>query len=122
MSAKFIYFMKPVGMDGPIKIGCTKFAKSRLYHMAIWSPIPLEIVATAPGTFDMEWGLHFHFAAERLHHEWFRASPRLVALVEAIKAGTPLTDLVAIKDAKARRDALKAARRMASPTPQALAS
>ena len=42
---RYVYFIKPVGMEGPIKIGCSIMPTERLEGLAVWSPFPLEIVA-----------------------------------------------------------------------------
>lgn len=108
-----IYFLRPVGMDGPIKVGCSALSHKRLYMMALWSPFPLEIVAEAPGNFDMEWGLHWLFKKDRLHHEWFRASPALLAIVNGLRAGKALSDLVNIPERKERIKAARALKKAA---------
>jgi hypothetical protein len=87
---RYIYFIKPVDMDGPFKIGCAKVPARRLIALGCWSPFPLEIVAVAPGNLGTEKLLHDHYAEERWHHEWFRASPRLIAAVTALKRGASL--------------------------------
>lgn len=33
-----VYFIKPIGMDGPIKIGCSDKPARRLITLAAWSP------------------------------------------------------------------------------------
>lgn len=77
----FVYFLRPVGMAGPIKIGCTQHIDQRFRTMTYWSPFPLEMVLAVPGTTALEAELHARFADLRLHHEWFRADPRLDALI-----------------------------------------
>lgn len=47
---RLIYFMRPVGQLGPIKIGCSKTPDLRLDTMARWSPQLLEIICTTSGT------------------------------------------------------------------------
>lgn len=87
---RYIYFMKPEGMDGPIKVGCSSKPARRLVGLSVWSPFPLEIIAVAPGDLSTEKMIHDHYAEERWHHEWFHASPRLLAAVTALKRGATL--------------------------------
>lgn len=89
-----IYFIKPIGMDGPIKIGCSSVPEQRLIALSVWSPYPLEVIATAPGTFKLETKLHESFADAHSHREWFRAIPRLLDALEKIKSGVPLEEAV----------------------------
>lgn len=84
----FVYFMRPIGADGPVKIGCSVAPDSRIKTYQAWSPVPLELVATIPGKWAIEWAFHARFAHLRTHHEWFRASPELTETIEAIRAGT----------------------------------
>lgn len=95
---RYIYFMRPVGMDGPIKIGCSYRPASRLIALAVWSPFPLEIIAVAPGDFGTERALHERFAAELFHNEWFHASPRLKAVCAALKQNVPLESALRLAD------------------------
>ncbi len=81
---KHVYFMRPVGQEGPIKIGCSATPVKRLRSYEIWSPILLEIIASAPGEHRHETALHHIFAEHRRHGEWFEAAPELVALVKRV--------------------------------------
>lgn len=78
----YVYFIKPIGMDGPIKIGCSAFTGRRLEDLAAWSPFPLELIGSAPGSVYDEHFLHACFAESHSHREWFHSTP---ALREAIK-------------------------------------
>lgn len=95
---QIVYFMKPVGMAGPIKIGCTKWAQDRLVNLSIWSPFPLEIIVTIPGTFKLERNLHCCFADLHSHREWFFAGERLLSMIEKLKCGLPIGEAVNLKD------------------------
>lgn len=81
-----IYFLKPVGMDGPIKIGFTTMFDKRVMELANWSPIPLELIGTVPGNLSQESLIHRSFADDHSHREWFRATPRVNAFIEAVLA------------------------------------
>jgi len=88
-----VYFMRPIGFDGPIKIGYSSQPDHRRQALMLWSPFPLEIVAV-----DERYGagtenrLHEAFAADRLHFEWFTVSPRLTRLMDAVRGGADLHD------------------------------
>lgn len=84
---KYVYFIKPVGMDGPVKIGCSHNPASRLTTLATWSPFPLEIVATVPGGRDLERNIHQCFADLYSHREWFKADKRLTKAIRLLKKG-----------------------------------
>ncbi|MFS0736959.1 GIY-YIG nuclease family protein [Sphingomonas sp. 1P06PA] len=91
---RYVYFIKPVGMDGPIKIGCSDQPENRLRSIMNWSPFPLEIVATTPGGFDLERALHGHFQNHFLRNEWFRPTPELRALIVKLAAGCPVEEAI----------------------------
>lgn len=90
---RYIYFMKPKGFAGPIKIGCSYIPASRLLALSFWSPFELEIIAVAPGGFDVERSLHERFAEQRGKYEWFKETPELLDLVDALKRGELLVDI-----------------------------
>lgn len=84
---KLVYFMKPEGADGPIKIGCTADTLSRLIDLSRWSPVPLEMVAAAEGNFALERFLHVEFDHARTHKEWFKPVPELLRGIALVRAG-----------------------------------
>ena len=91
MSAKpttkgLVYFMRRSDGVGPVKIGCSQWPEKRLAMFQIWSPEPLEIVATANGTFNDERRLHRQFEQFRLHSEWFEAAPPVLAMLARVAA------------------------------------
>lgn len=85
---QFVYFLRPVGMAGPIKIGCSSAPWTRMNHYNMYSPVPLELVAAVRGPQSVEFRFHLMFDADRMHHEWFRHSPELQAVMDAVGAGT----------------------------------
>lgn len=89
---KHIYFIKPVGMDGPIKIGCSDKPAKRLITLAAWSPFELEIIGSVPGGFSDESRLHRRFSDLHTRKEWFMSSPALRQTIEIILAGTPIAE------------------------------
>lgn len=84
---EYVYFARPVGMDGPIKIGWSNSPEKRILSLMTWSPFPLELVAMISGDRALEKNIHECFADLHTHSEWFRAEPRLVKAVELIAAG-----------------------------------
>lgn len=90
---KLVYFMRPVGERGPIKIGCSKIPEHRLRSLEIWSPLKLEIIASAPGSHREESILHRMFIDQRRHGEWFEVTPDLEALIAQVKATGELPEL-----------------------------
>lgn len=84
----FVYFFRPVGLAGPIKIGHSKLCAERATLLTRYSPIPLEIVAKVPGGNILEGRFHAKFAHLLSHAEWFQAAPELLATIDAINAGT----------------------------------
>jgi hypothetical protein len=90
----FVYFIKPIGMDGPIKIGCSVDPEIRLSNLMVWSPFPLEIVATIPGGYSLERNVHECFADAHSHKEWFRAIPRLQTFINGLQAGKEIGEIL----------------------------
>ena len=89
-----VYFMRPVGMPGPIKIGCSSVPLSRVEVLSVWSPFPLEIAVAISGSWALEQALHSVFAECHSHREWFFATPKLLRLIDALKSGTPIEEAV----------------------------
>jgi hypothetical protein len=85
----FVYFMRPKGMLGPIKIGYSASPKTRLKDLAAWSPFPLEIAVTIEGEPDLERRLHGRFYASHSHLEWFHPTADIVKVVQSLEAGIP---------------------------------
>lgn len=98
-----VYFVRPIGRRGPIKIGCTAQTRIRLAALMRWSPIPLEIVATAEGSYADEQRIHKTFAAQRSHLEWFHPSPELETLIDRVAQGESIEAVIGPASAKANR-------------------
>lgn len=84
---KRVYFMRPVGMGGPIKIGCSGQPEQRLKALSRKS-MPLEIAATIEGDYFEERQFHTLFRGAHIGREWFFPTAALVACIEQIAAGT----------------------------------
>ena len=84
-----VYFIKPVGMDGPIKIGFSAVPATRLESLAAWSPYPLEIIGYVGGSFKDEQYLHSSLSDSHLHREWFKADEQVKrAVSEVLRLGS----------------------------------
>jgi hypothetical protein len=91
-----IYFIRPVGSDGPVKIGHSCYPASRLLTYLAWSPVPLEIAAVielavpdgrARRRYAMSFERRFHnrYRDHWSHHEWFNAHPQLTRDIQLIR-------------------------------------
>src|SRR4051812_4992089 len=80
----FIYFIKPIGWAGPIKIGFSIRPLVRIQPIQANSPIPLEIIGQTPGSMADEWYLHRCFADQFSHAEWFHVSGTLNMAIKGI--------------------------------------
>lgn len=107
MKPKYVYFLKPKNMDGPIKIGCSDIPVNRLMAFAVWSPFPLELIGSAVGTLRDEQFLHRCFADSHSHSEWFHSTPALRAMIQkAVVSGTieaVKADLVEVRSVRKGR-------------------
>lgn len=83
----WVYFLRPIGAEGPVKIGFSSLPEDRLLAYNIISPLPLEIAARIEGGQALEMRFHQRFAEQHSHHEWFHASPDLTAVLGDIAAG-----------------------------------
>jgi hypothetical protein len=81
----FVYFLRPIGMRSPIKIGVSSHPITRLFGLLAWSPFKLEIIATAPGCIGTEGWLHQKFRPLHSHSEWFNQGADLWALIQEIQ-------------------------------------
>ena len=80
-----VYFVG--GVDGPIKIGWTQQPiKARLKCIQNGSPVKLHVLATQRAPRAREGFYHRHFAAHRLHGEWFTRHPDILAEIERLQA------------------------------------
>lgn len=105
-----IYFIKPVGQDGPIKIGCSSNPRLRLGQQMAWSAYPLEIICTVPGTIALEKNIHECFIDCHSHGEWFHATPRLLTAIARIAAGVPISEAVDLNARQGRIHSTKVRR------------
>lgn len=92
----YVYFIRPVGMRGPIKVGSSQSPEGRRGTLATWSPFPLEIIAQIEGNSLLERRFHAYFKDTYERREWFGWSPLFDETVAAINAGT--FDIAALPD------------------------
>lgn len=73
-----------------IKIGKSVDPEARLKSFSPWLPFPIELQAEVDGGIGLEKAIHREFASDRYRGEWFRITPRLLALIEDVKNGRPI--------------------------------
>lgn len=77
-----IYF---IGANiGVVKIGFTRCVRTRLQELQTGSPVPLSLLAIAPGGRDKEQEYHSRFAMFRMHGEWFAMTPQVRLEIELL--------------------------------------
>lgn len=69
-----------------VKIGFAVDAKKRLRELQVGCPIALELLASAPGTFDDERAIQRLFRARLIRGEWYRLDETLTAFIRAFCA------------------------------------
>lgn len=79
----FIYFIQ-AGDNGPIKIGRSDFAGARLETMQIGNHEELRLLCCFRDTHLLETRLHRRFSATRIRGEWFKPTPDLLRLIQAL--------------------------------------
>ena len=91
-----IYFVKPIGASGPIKIGYTAAnnASERLEGLMRWSPLKLELVLIIPGGLYLERNIHDCLCAAHSHGEWFNQCELLDRLMTGLLAGKPVAECI----------------------------
>lgn len=90
MTERCIYFIKPVGMKGPVKIGISARSAARLFELLEWSPFDLELAHSMPGTYKLERQIQEALADDHLRREWFKPSARVVQLLRDLQSGVPI--------------------------------
>lgn len=79
-----VYFAKPVGTVGPIKIGISINPEYRCRECEAWSPFLLELIGSVPGRKADENFLHDCLADHHSHGEWFHAAPLVLEMIDAV--------------------------------------
>jgi hypothetical protein len=83
-----VYIIR-TGDDGPVKIGWANDAEARRRQLQVSHPEPLRVIRTIEGSRATERWLHEHFAAHRLHGEWFEFRADM-ATVESPELDPPI--------------------------------
>jgi hypothetical protein len=101
MTGTYLYALAPEGDEdcGPFKIGCSGCPQQRFNVYRRWSPKPLTFLGAAEATFQDEAALKRVIGADRMHHEWFAATPRTRAAVRLIAGGAAADVIVAAAQA-----------------------
>lgn len=79
---KELYFIR--SESGPIKIGISADAESRLETIQSMSPVKLTLVAKKQACFLDECQIHKMFEKQRLHGEWFDSSEELEDFIKSL--------------------------------------
>jgi hypothetical protein len=77
-----IYFIEAVGMN-LVKIGYTIDPARRFMTMLTMSPAPLSLLGSITGGPQKEAEIHGRLEPHRLHGEWFKMVPEVMAIVAA---------------------------------------
>ena len=94
----FVYFIRPIGMEGPVKIGHSLDPSSRLEQLAAASPLQLEIAAIVEGNRALERNIQDCFADLHSHYEWFRADSRLSDAIDRLAQGESILNALDLND------------------------
>jgi hypothetical protein len=104
-AGSYVYFVQ-AGTDGPVKIGFTTSPSLRLSAIQIGSAKRLRLVCAVPGGRCLEMALHKAFAGAQMSGEWFKPTPKLVAmmaeLAETNKDGAGPSNISAITKKRIR--------------------
>jgi len=82
-----VYFARPIGMKGPVKIGLSTDPDKRVRDISRYSPFELEIIARINGDALIERRFHAAFEESHIRYEWFEWSDKLSYFVALINDG-----------------------------------
>jgi len=68
-----------------VKIGTSTDLRQRLGQLQFLTRSRVRLLATTPGSFSREREIHRQFASARVHGEWFRPTPELLAFIGTLK-------------------------------------
>lgn len=113
--SSYVYFIRVMRADGPVKIGVSRRPQNRLLTMRACCPDRLDLAAILEGGETLERRFHAAFHADHLHHEWFSGSAKMDDTIAAIVAGdfdtSALPDPLLIRPKKVMpREAVEAGR------------
>lgn len=87
MGGPYVYFIRPVGMIGPIKIGCSHNPEQRRRQLRLCSPVDLEVVGAIEGGLGDEYAVQAYLADHQSHGEWFLANSQVLAVIDQLLSG-----------------------------------
>ena len=96
--SEYVYFLRAVSGEGAIKIGSSSDVESRLRLYMMWANVPLDVILTIPGGIELERNIQNCFADCHSHCEWFHPEARLLAAIDAMKAGVPVNEAIDLTD------------------------
>ena len=77
-----IYFIQ-AEQGGLVKIGYSSDPVTRLYHLQLFCPVPLKILATIKDTPQSKEGwLHYELRGSRQYGEWFKPSIEVLVFIQ----------------------------------------
>lgn len=89
-----VYFLKPVDLAGPIKIGISWDFDNRLRVIQCDSPVELEVLAKVDAQLKDENVLHRMFGDLNVRGSWYRPDERLLLLISKLREGAPLSSVI----------------------------
>jgi len=110
-----VYFIRPKGERGPVKIGCGRSARDRIQYHRCKLPFDIEVCATLDGGYDLERRFHALFQSDHIGGEWFKWSADLEQVISSVADGSLAVE--ALPEPKVLR-----ARRGSKPLPPYLAT
>lgn len=87
-ASRRVYFARASEGVGPVKIGCSLKPDARIRGLNNWSPFRLTVLASMSGDYQLESRFHTLFAADWSHNEWFRWTPEMQSVIDAVAAST----------------------------------
>jgi hypothetical protein len=84
---RWVYFIRPCGLRGPVKIGFSRNPRARLDQIQKHSPLDLELAAQIEVRSRVEGRFHALFVSTYLRDEWFGPSADIDRVITAINAG-----------------------------------
>ena len=103
LGANIITFERPTFvyiLGGPslLKVGVTQDLSKRFRALRVECPEEMHVLALADGTKDDEARLHAALMDEHSHREWFRRTPKMGAVIDAINKTMTVPDSATLTD------------------------
>jgi hypothetical protein len=97
---KSVYFARPVGALGPIKIGMTRGPVERLRQLSVIEKRQIDFIHIMEGDGKLEHALFRCFADIHERGEWFKPHWRLIGFIEQLKSGVPVNEAIDLSDTR----------------------